>query len=442
MASNKDKLDDDPAAATNAIREYFQAAPHLKILEELAIKDTLGKSHTHERASATHCRRSSLSARTHARTHACTHARRPCGGSRRSSHAPTFRKTCPWSALHSAHHALAYSPTTRPSLTPASYRCAGTGTFGRVRLVEAPKIVKKLEEDGMRPPSGFFALKIMKKSEVVRLRQVEHIKNEKDILSVISHPFIVVMYAAFQDERNLYMLLEYIIGGEVFTHLRKAGKFSNEHTRFYAAQIVMALSYLHNTVGVVYRDLKPENLLIDINGYIKIADFGFAKRVDNNRTWTLCGTPEYLAPEIIQSKGHGKAVDWWALGILTFEMLAGYPPFYDENPFGIYQKILAGKLEFPRHFETHARDMIRRLLTAERAKRLGNLRGGAEEMKKHKWYRGLNWAALYNKQMEAFIIPEVSAQDDTSQYDKYADSIEESGPLLSSSRNEELFGDF
>ena len=323
----------------------------------------------------------------------------------------------------------------------------GTGTFGRVRLCKAADLKKAFEDEGMTPEKGsplqtncVFALKIMKKSEVIRLKQVEHIKNEKEILSEVNHPFIVTLYCAFQDERNLYMLLEYIIGGELFTHLRKAGKFGNDHTRFYAAQIVMALQYLHND-SVVYRDLKPENLLLDLIGYLKITDFGFAKKVED-RTWTLCGTPEYLAPEIIQSKGHGKAVDWWALGILIYEMLAGYPPFYDENPFGIYQKILAGKLEFPRHFETHARDLIRKLLTADRTKRIGNLKNGAEDIKKHKWYRGLNWAALYNKQMVATIVPDTNSPDDTGQYDRYADSVEESGPLLNVSKDQELFGQF
>jgi len=290
----------------------------------------------------------------------------------------------------------------------------------------------------------FFALKIMKKSEVVRLKQVEHIQNEKKILTEINHPFIVTLLHAFQDEKNLYMLLEYIIGGELFTHLRKAGKFSNEHTRFNAGQIVMALQALHQDSGgpIVYRDLKPENLLLDIQGYLKITDFGFAKRVED-RTWTLCGTPEYLAPEIIQSKGHGKAVDWWALGILMYEMLAGYPPFYDENPFGIYQKILGGRLEFPQRFETHGRDLIRKLLTADRSKRIGNLKNGAEDIKKHKWNRGLNWAALYNKQLQAFIVPDVKSNDDTSQYDTYADSLDEDGGArLNPEKDRELFGTF
>ena len=125
----------------------------------------------------------------------------------------------------------------------------------------------------------------------------------------------------FQDPKHVYLLEEYVIGGELFSHLRRAGRFSNEMTKFYTAEITLALEYLHN-LQIVYRDLKPENLLLDHNGHIKIADFGFAKIVQD-RTWTLCGTPEYLAPEIIQSKGHTKAVDWWALGILVFEMLAG-----------------------------------------------------------------------------------------------------------------------
>ena len=194
------------------------------------------------------------------------------------------------------------------------------------------------------------------------------------------------------------MVMEFVPGGELFDFIVSNGRLSEPRARTMFQQLISGVEYCHQHM-VVHRDLKPENLLLDMIGYLKITDFGFAKKVED-RTWTLCGTPEYLAPEIIQSKGHGKAVDWWALGILIYEMLAGYPPFYDENPFGIYQKILAGKLEFPRHFETHARDLIRKLLTADRTKRIGNLKNGAEDIKKHKWYRGLNWAALYNKQME------------------------------------------
>jgi len=287
----------------------------------------------------------------------------------------------------------------------------GTGTFGRVYLVRH------------KPSNKFYAMKTLKKSEVVKLKQVEHINSEKQILSSIRHPFIVNLYRSFQDEKYLYMLLEYVIGGEMFSHLRRAGRFSNEVTRFYAAEIVLALEYLHS-LNIVYRDLKPENLLIDHQGHIKITDFGFSKRVED-RTWTLCGTPEYLAPEIIQSKGHGKAVDWWALGILIFEMLAGYPPFFDDNPFGIYEKILGGRIQFPSHFDPNAKDLIRKLLAADRTRRLGNLKGGAIDIKGHKWFKGVDWEQLFQKRVPAPIIPEVEHEGDTNYFEKYDDPVEE-----------------
>lgn len=295
----------------------------------------------------------------------------------------------------------------------------GTGTFGRVRVV-------KIKGNADRSP---MALKIMKKSEVIRLKQVEHIKAEKEILLSIHHPFIVNMLGVFQDDKRICMLLEYVNGGELFSHLRKEGRLPNDHAQIYAGEIVLAFQYLQS-IHIIYRDLKPENLLIDTDGHMKITDFGFAKVVED-RTWTLCGTPEYLAPEIIQSKGHGKPVDWWALGILIFEMLAGYPPFYDENPFGIYQKVLAGKIEFPRHFDVKVKDLIKRLLTPDRAKRFGCLKAGAEDIKKHKWYKGFDWVALGNRAMAAPMIPPVKSADDTTMFDRYPESTEASAPSIS-----------
>lgn len=190
----------------------------------------------------------------------------------------------------------------------------GTGTFGRVRLCLH------------KSTGNYYAIKCLKKSEVLRMKQVEHILAEASILGSIRHPFIVNMLKTFQDDKRLYIVLEYVVGGELFSHLRKAGKFPNDVAKFYAAEVILAFEYIHS-MDILYRDLKPENLLLDVGGHIKITDFGFAKKVPE-RTFTLCGTPEYLAPEIIQSKGHGKAVDWWALGILTYEMLVGYPPFF------------------------------------------------------------------------------------------------------------------
>lgn len=281
----------------------------------------------------------------------------------------------------------------------------GTGTFGRVVLAQH-KTTKK-----------YFALKIMTISEVIRLKQVEHVRSEKAILQEVRHPFIVDMLWARHDETFLYMLLEYICGGELFSYLRNAGRFPSATCNFYAAEIVSSLEYLHS-LKIVYRDLKPENLLLDQYGHLKLTDFGFAKKLDD-RTWTLCGTPEYLAPEIIQSKGHNKAVDWWALGILIYEMLIGYPPFFDDNPFGIYQKILAGTISWPRHVDPVAKDLIRKLLVQDRTKRLGNMKGGAVDVKNHKWFRHLDWNEVYHRKLTAPIIPEISHLGDTRNFVEY-----------------------
>lgn len=303
----------------------------------------------------------------------------------------------------------------------------GTGTFGRVLLVRQrpnyrstpyhpifPHLFQSLDPlspspqatapaDGQLP---HFAMKVLRKSEIVRLKQVEHINSERAILDRIRHPFIVELYSTYQDNLNVYMLLSYIPGGELFSHLRRAGRFSPDVTRFYLASIILAVEYLHSR-NIIYRDLKPENLLLDRVGYLRIADFGFAKIVED-RTFTLCGTPEYLAPEIVLSQGHGKAVDWWALGILAFEMLAGYPPFFDDHPLGIYEKILRNEVAFPSHIDPYGKDLIRGLLTTDRSKRLGNLRGGAKDVMEHPWFAGVDWGSLERKEIGAPIVPRVS----------------------------------
>lgn len=280
----------------------------------------------------------------------------------------------------------------------------GTGTFGRVCLCR----------DGS---GAFHAMKILEISDVIRLKQVEHVKNEKAILLQVQHPFIIRMSWTHHDATCLYMLFEYVSGGELFTYLRNAGRFTSATGAFYAAEIVLALEYLHR-MHVVYRDLKPENLLLDREGHLKITDFGFAKKL-HDRTWTLCGTPEYLAPEIIQSKGHNRAVDWWALGVLIYEMLAGYPPYFDDNPFAIYEKILAGKVEWPRHIDPVAKDLIKKLLVNDRTKRLGSMKNGAEDVKRHRWFKGTNWDDVLEKKLKPPIVPKVSHDGDTGNFDDY-----------------------
>jgi len=290
----------------------------------------------------------------------------------------------------------------------------GTGTFGRVRQV-------KLKTD---PTKTVYALKMLKKTEILRLNQVEHIKSERAILEEISHPFLVNLKASFQDTKYIYMLFEYISGGELFSRLRKDGRFSNDVALFYGCEIYLAIQYLHKK-DIVYRDLKPENLLIDKFGHIKITDFGFAKRIENDRTYTLCGTPEYLAPEIIKGSkvGYGKSVDWWALGILIFEMLSGYPPFYDNEPVGIYKKIIAGIIEFPRFFDVKAKDLIRKLLNPEISFRMG-VNDDGESVKKHKWFRGVDWDEVFGRDIPAPWIPVLKNEEDCSWFEKYPDSKE------------------
>ncbi|KAL3846793.1 hypothetical protein ACJMK2_017749 [Sinanodonta woodiana] len=283
----------------------------------------------------------------------------------------------------------------------------GTGTFGRVVLVR------------QKETKNYFALKVMAITEVIRLKQIEHVKNEKEILSSISHPFIVNMLWANHDQTFLYMMMEYVPGGEIFSYLRNYGRFNNSTGNFYACEIVSALDYLHAR-SIVYRDLKPENLLLDREGHLKITDFGFAKKL-LDRTWTLCGTPEYLAPEIIQSKGYNKAVDWWSLGILIYEMLVGYPPFFDEQPFAIYEKILAGRIEWPKHLDPVAKDIIKKLLVQDRTKRLGNMKNGADDVKRHKWFKNADWDEVAARKLIPPIVPKVSHAGDTKNFDEYAE---------------------
>ncbi|BFZ17666.1 hypothetical protein BsWGS_20704 [Bradybaena similaris] len=295
----------------------------------------------------------------------------------------------------------------------------GVGGFGRVELVQ-------INNDNSRA----YALKILKKHHIVETRQQEHIMNEKKIMIEARSDFIVRLYKTFKDRKFLYMLLESCLGGELWTVLRDKGSFEDNTTRFYTACVVEAFVYLHSR-GIVYRDLKPENLLLDTTGYIKLVDFGFAKRIGHGKkTWTFCGTPEYVAPEIILNKGHDVSADYWSLGILMFELLTGSPPFAGSDPMKTYNLILKGidAVDIPRKITKNAVSLVKKLCRDNPTERLGYGRGGIREIQKHIWFDSFNWDGLRNRTLKPPIVPGVKSPIDTSNFDDYPEDEEEPPP--------------
>ncbi|KAF9365276.1 camp-dependent protein kinase catalytic subunit [Mortierella sp. NVP85] len=292
-------------------------------------------------------------------------------------------------------------------------RTIGTGSCGRVLLVQSVFNFR------------FYALKVLKKRQVVQSNQIEHVNEEKRILEKIRHPFLVKTWGTFQDTTNLYIVMDYVVGGELFSVLRRMQRFSNSVAKFYACQVLLALEYLHCN-DIIYRDLKPENILIDAQGNIKITDFGFAKRLaDNETAWTFCGTPDYLAPEVIKSKGYSKAADWWSFGIFIFEMLAGYPPFYDDDLFRMCQKIVDGDMRYPKYFDGLAKDLLKRLLVSDLTKRYGNLRDGCHDIRNHAWFEGVDWTMVLRREIAAPFVPDVKWDGDASCFGFYPEEDEE-----------------
>lgn len=303
-------------------------------------------------------------------------------------------------------------------------KTVGVGSFGRVKLCK----YKKSQQT--------YVMKILKKFEIIRQKQVDHLYSEYKILSIMNHPFIVELKGVNTlDSKYLYLILEYVPGGELFSLLRNQYAFPLHQTRFYAAHIVSIFQYLHER-SIIYRDLKPENILIAKNGYLKLTDFGFAKKICG-KTYTLCGTPEYLAPEIIVNKGHGIPVDWWTLGILLYEMLVGIDPFCDDDPMMIYQKVIKGKINYPRKLDKNAKSLIKHLLVQDTTKRYGCLKNGVKDIINHRFFDGFNWRDFIYMKMKAPYVPVVKSKDDTSCFSTYPDSdtevleiSEENDPFL------------
>ena len=262
-----------------------------------------------------------------------------------------------------------------------------------------------------KPTDTPYALKCMRKGRSSR-SQVEHVMNEKKILAMCDHPFLLQLAAAHQDADELYMLLELALGGELFTILRERQKFDEPTSRFYGANVAAAFEYLYER-KIVYRDLKPENLLLDGKGCLKVVDSALKIIVDRT---TLCGTLEYLAPEIIANKGHNLGVDWWAIGIPMYEMLVGYPPFCADDPMDIYQKILRGKIS-PRDPLEEREGMIAKLLVANPAARLGCLKNKGRDVRHHLFQTRRFPASSRTRQVP--YVPTIKSPVDTSNFEHY-----------------------
>jgi len=267
-------------------------------------------------------------------------------------------------------------------------RVIGQGSFGKVFLVQ-----KKGSDDTV------FAMKVLKKDFVKQRRQIEHTRTERKVLGTVRHPFIVGMYYAFQSPQKLFFVLDYCPGGELFFWLSREKRLPEHMSRFYTSEITLAIAHLHKE-GVIYRDLKPENILLDKDGHVKLADFGLAKEgVENSTTgaFSLCGTPEYLAPEILLKKGHGLASDWWNMGMVLYEMLTGLPPWYTTDRQLLFERLKGAKLTFPDHISPIAADFISKLLVRDPHQRLGGK--GSEEVKQHPFFTGIDWQLLYDPLM-------------------------------------------
>ncbi|KXJ74903.1 hypothetical protein RP20_CCG012738 [Aedes albopictus] len=287
----------------------------------------------------------------------------------------------------------------------------GVGGFGRVELV-------KLERNGV---VQVFALKCMKKKHIVDTKQQEHVYSERKIMLSCHSPFITRLYRTYRDDKFVYMLLEACLGGEVWTILRDRSYFEDSTAKFIVGCVLKAFEFLHAR-GIVYRDLKPENLLLDSRGYVKLVDFGFAKFIGySSKTWTFCGTPEYVAPEIVLNKGHDRSVDYWALGVLIHELLTGIPPFAAADPMKTYNIILKGidMVNFPKHMSRAAVSLIKRLCRDIPTERLGYQRGGIQDIKKHKWFQGFDWEGLANQTLKSPLQPKLKGPLDMSNFDMF-----------------------
>ena len=279
----------------------------------------------------------------------------------------------------------------------------GKGSFGKVYLIRQKKTEK------------LYAMKILSKEYLKEKNEQEHTKTERQLLSQLNNPFIINLYYAFQNEKYLFLISDFIQGGDLFFHLRRECFFSNEKSRFYICELILALEYLHKK-NMIYRDLKPENILIDKNGHIKLTDFGLAKIIDKkNIKLTICGTPQYIAPEVFKEK-YDSSVDWWSLGCLLYEFLSGKVLFrFNGNiDLNIYNK----PIQMLNNFSNEAKLFLNEILVVNPIKRLGYGKKGIENIKNHIYFKDINWDDVYNQKINPPFIPILNNDEDLRYFDK------------------------
>lgn len=278
----------------------------------------------------------------------------------------------------------------------------GKGTFGKVILCRE------------KATSHLYAIKILKKSVIIAKDEVTHTLTENRVLQTTRHPFLTQLRYSFQTADRLCFVMEYVNGGELFVHLSKLRVFSEDRTRFYGAEIISALGYLHEH-NIVYRDLKLENLLLDKDGHIKIADFGLCKEemYYGASTKTFCGTPEYLAPEVLEDNDYGRAVDWWGTGVVMYEMMCGRLPFYNRDHEILFELILMEDIRFPKTLSENAKSLLGGFLMKDPKRRLGGSEEDVKDIMRHPFFESVNWEDLVEKKLTPPWKPDVKSEADT-----------------------------
>ncbi|KAK3895161.1 hypothetical protein Pcinc_001127 [Petrolisthes cinctipes] len=300
---------------------------------------------------------------------------------------------------------------TKKSLSPSDFEflsVIGKGSFGKVLLA-------RYHEDGK-----VYAVKILNKKLIVRRNETAHVLSERSVLiKMMNHPYLVQLHFAFTTSHKIFFVLDYVSGGELFFHLQRERVFAEPRARFYAAEICLAMAYMHSK-GIVYRDLKPENILLDTEGHVVLTDFGLCKeglQSSSSKTGTFCGTPEYLAPEILKKQPYSRAVDWWTLGAVLYEMLYGLPPFYSRDTPAMYDAILNKPLKLKHTVSLRARSILQGLLQKEPLERLGSGVKDGDEVKEHEFFKTIDWELVARRGITPPFRPIVNGETDTRNVD-------------------------